>query len=175
MLLGDSSMAYGLIRDMFDDNWVTRDELFATGAAFTVVAWGFAYPHQVVQIVRPGSFIASVDPTAARSWMELLFLSFTTLTSTGLSDVMPIAPHARPFVMIEQVAGMMYLALVMARIVGLMRLGSRSRTRTHRPYPAGMPSSSAIVASDGPRCAPRSRATASTSRMTRRVLPPPRA
>lgn len=111
--------AYGLIRYMFNDNVVTRDELYATGAAFTVVAWGFAYLYQVVQIVWPGSFIAYVDPTAARTWMELLFLSFTTLTSTGLSDVMPITPHARSFVMIEQVAGMMYLALVVARIVGL--------------------------------------------------------
>lgn len=111
--------AYGLIRYMFNDDWVTRDELFATGAAFTVVAWGFAYLYQVVQIIWPGSFIAYLDPQAARTWMELLFLSFTTLTSTGLSDVMPVAPHARSFVMIEQVAGMMYLALVVARIVGL--------------------------------------------------------
>ena len=33
---------YGLLRYMFADNWVTRDELYATGAAFTVVAWGYA-------------------------------------------------------------------------------------------------------------------------------------
>ena len=37
--------------------------------------------------------------------MELLFLSFTTLTSTGLSDVVPIKPFARALVMIEQLAG----------------------------------------------------------------------
>ena len=37
--------------------------------------------------------------------MELLFLSFTTLSSTGLGDVVPIKPFARSLVMIEQVAG----------------------------------------------------------------------
>lgn len=110
---------YGLIRYMFNDNWVTRDELWATGGAFTVVAWGFAYVYLVVQIIWPGSFNAYENPEAPRSFFEVLFLSFTTLTSTGLSDVTPVMPHARSFVMIEQVAGMMYLAIVVARIVGL--------------------------------------------------------
>ena len=37
--------------------------------------------------------------------MELLFLSFTTLTSTGLSDIVPVQAFARSLVMIEQLAG----------------------------------------------------------------------
>jgi hypothetical protein len=111
--------AYGLIAYMFADNWVTRDELFAVGAAFTVVAWGFAYAYTATQIIWPQSFIAAVDPDAPRTWVELLFLSVTTLTSTGLSDIVPVLPHARSFVMIEQIAGMLYLALVVARLVGL--------------------------------------------------------
>ena len=59
--------------------------------------------------------------------MELLFLSFTTLSSTGLSDVIPIRPFARSVVMIEQVAGILYLAMVVARMVGLTfaRIGDR--------------------------------------------------
>jgi hypothetical protein len=111
--------SYGLIRYMFKDRLVTADELFATGATFTVVAWAFAYVFVAVQVVWPGSFTAAVDPASDRSWMELLFLSFTTLTSVGLSDVVPILAHARSLVMIEQVAGLMYVALVISRIVGL--------------------------------------------------------
>lgn len=111
--------SYGLIRYMFIDRHVTPDELFATGATFTVVAWAFAYLFVAVQVVWPGSFTAAVDPGSPRTWVELLFLSFTTLTSTGLSDVVPIEPHARALVMIEQVAGLMYVALVISRIVGL--------------------------------------------------------
>lgn len=111
--------AYGLIAYMFADNWVTRDEVFAIGAAFTVVAWGFAYVFAATQIIWPHSFIAAVSSDAPRTWMELLFLSVTTLTSTGLSDVVPVLPHARSFVMIEQIGGMLYLALVVARLVGL--------------------------------------------------------
>jgi Ion channel len=110
---------YALIRYMFSDERVTRDELYATGATFTVVAWAFAYLYVACQIVWPGSFIAAVDPESPRTWLELLFVSFTTLTSVGLGDVIPVQPQARALVMTEMVAGVMYLALVVSRLVGL--------------------------------------------------------
>ena len=111
---------YALIRYMFGDDVVTTDELLATGATFTVVAWAFAYVYAATQIIWPGSFTAAVEPESARTWTDLLFLSVTTLTSTGLSDIVPIRPHARSFVMIEQIAGMLYIALVIARMIALM-------------------------------------------------------
>ena len=111
--------AYGLIRYMFSDDVVTTDELYATGATFTVVAWGFAHVFVAAQVIWPGSFIAAVAPSDPRTWMDLLFLSVTTLTSTGLSDIVPVKPHARSLVMLEQIAGMLYLAMVVARITAL--------------------------------------------------------
>jgi len=51
--------------------------------------------------------------------MELLFLSFTTLTSTGLSDVVPVRPVARSLNMIQQLAGLAYVAMVVSRLVAL--------------------------------------------------------
>jgi hypothetical protein len=119
--------AYALVKYMLADHEITTDELFAVGATFTLVAWAFAYVFQVVQAVEPGSFTAAVNPGSDRSWMELLFLSFTTLTSTGLSDVVPIKPFARSVVMIEQLAGLGYVALVVSRLVGLLVLGPRRR------------------------------------------------
>ena len=111
---------YGLLRYMFADNWVTRDELFATGATFTVMAWGFAYLYLALQFVWPDSFtIFGATVPGERTWYELLFLSVTTMTSTGLSDIIPVTPHARSVVMMEQIAGMLYVALVVARLVGL--------------------------------------------------------
>jgi hypothetical protein len=104
---------------MLEDHEITRDELYAVGATFTLVAWAFAYAYVVCQAIEPQSFTAAVDPLDARTWMELLFLSFTTLTSTGLSDVVPIKPFARSLVMIEQIAGLGYVAMVVSRLVGL--------------------------------------------------------
>ncbi|HET6548123.1 MAG TPA: potassium channel family protein [Solirubrobacter sp.] len=111
--------AGALIAYMLADHEITRDELFAVGATFTLVAWGFAHAFVVWQAIEPGSFLAAIDPQGQRSWMELLFLSFTTLSSTGLSDVVPVDPFARGLVMIEQLAGVAYVAMVVSRLVGL--------------------------------------------------------
>jgi hypothetical protein len=112
--------AGALIRYVLEDHVVTRDELFAVGATFTLVAWAFAYSFVVYQAIEPGSFTAAVDASGERTWVELLFLSFTTLSSTGLSDVVPIKPFARSLVMLEQFAGVAYIAMVVSRLVGLL-------------------------------------------------------
>jgi hypothetical protein len=124
--------AGALIAYMLADHVITRDELFAVGATFTLVAWAFAYTYTVCQAIEPHSFTAAVDPTADRSWIELLFLSFTTLSSTGLSDVVPIKPFARSLSMIEQVAGVAYVAMVVSRLVGLLVLHPRSAAAESR-------------------------------------------
>ena len=111
--------AGALIAYMLEDHEISRDELYAVGATFTLVAWAFAYTYTVVQAIYPHSFTAAVDPRDARTWMELLFLSFTTLTSTGLSDVVPIRPFARAVCMIEQLGGLAYVAVLVSRLVGL--------------------------------------------------------
>ena len=117
-------ISYAMIRYLFHDDRVTRDELFATGAAFTVVAWGFAYVYAACQAIWPASFIGAAG-AGDRSWFELLFLSFSTLTSVGLSDVVPVGAHARSLVMVEMVAGVFYVALVVARLVSLAVVARR--------------------------------------------------
>jgi hypothetical protein len=111
--------AGALIAHLVGDAHVTRDDLFAVGATFTLVAWAFAYTYLVCQAIDPGSFTAAVQPHDQRTWMELLFLSFTTLTSTGLSDVAPVEPFARALVMIEELAGLAYVAVLVSRLVAL--------------------------------------------------------
>lgn len=116
--------AYGLVRYLFDDTFVTRDEVFAVGANFTVVAWGFAYAYMAVQVVWPGSFV-SFQGEGFQSFPNLLFLSFATLTSVGLSDIIPVLPHARSVAMVEQVAGVLYVAMIISRVVSLTVLKRR--------------------------------------------------
>jgi hypothetical protein len=125
---------FALLRYMFQDRFVTTDELWATGATFTVVAWAFAYIFVATQIIWPGSFTDAVNADAPRTWFQLLFLSFTNLTSVGLSDITPILAQARSWVMIEQVAGLMYVALVVSRIVGLTITRQRSPKGARRQH-----------------------------------------
>lgn len=116
--------AYGLVAYMFEDRWVTKDELWAVGACFTVIAWGFAYLYMSVQTIYPGSFVSSTGE-AILTWQEMLFVSVANFTGVGLSDVVPVKPHAQSLVMVEQIAGVLYIAMVISRLVALTVLKSR--------------------------------------------------
>ena len=67
----------------------------------------------------PDSFVSTVEPDRPRRWLELLFLSFTNLSATGMGDVMPVGSPARVLVMLEQFAGVGYIATVVSRLIGL--------------------------------------------------------
>ena len=111
--------AFGLTAYMLRDHRVTVDEMFAAGATFTLLAWSFAFAYSVCQQWYPGSFTAAINADSPRTWVELLYLSFSLLSGVGLSDVMPLHPQARALVMLEQFAGVMYIALVVSRLIGL--------------------------------------------------------
>ena len=49
----------------------------------------------------------------------MLFLSFSNLSATGLSDIVPITSSSRVIVMLEQFTGVAYLAVVVSRLIGL--------------------------------------------------------
>lgn len=112
------SAAYGLLRYMFHDRYLTKDELFAAGAVFTLLAWGFAFLYSVCQLWVPYSF-SDPDLQAHQPWLDLIFLSFSVQSATGLSDVMPVSPLARMLAIIQMFVGVMYLALIVSRLIAL--------------------------------------------------------
>lgn len=109
----------GLITYMMGDEHVTIDDLFAAGATFTLLAWGFAYLYMVCQAWSPGAFAYATHPHQPLNFVETLSLSFTNLSATGLSDITPITSPSRVLVMLEQFAGVAYIAVVVSRLIGL--------------------------------------------------------
>jgi hypothetical protein len=79
------------------------------------------------QAVVPGSFAAAAASDSPRTWMELLFLSFTTLSGVGLSDIVPLLPMSRALVMTEEFSGVMYIAVVVSRLIGLSVAARQAR------------------------------------------------
>jgi hypothetical protein len=120
--------AGSLIAYMMRDTTVTTDELFAAGATFTLLAWGYAYVYLVLQAWVPNSFYNGARPGEAATFVELLFLSFTNLSATGLGDIMPISVPARVVAMLEQFSGVGYVTVVVSRLIG-MTINSREKKR----------------------------------------------
>lgn len=111
--------AVGLVMYMFKDDIVTLDELYAAAATFTLLVWAFALAYSVCQQVYPGSVLAAANSTNPRSWIELLFMSFSIQSSTGVGDVIPITGPARAIGSLQIFTGVMYIAIVVSRLVGL--------------------------------------------------------
>lgn len=111
--------AVSLVMYMFKDDIVTVDELFAAGATFTLLVWGFALVYSVCQQVYPGSITGGAPTTQLRSWIELLFFSFSVQSGTGLSDLLPVSPQSRAIASIQMFSGVMYITIVVSHLVGL--------------------------------------------------------
>jgi hypothetical protein len=102
---------------------VTIDTIAGAACAYTLLAlvWGNLYV--LLEFLRPGSFSvpaawllggAAHDPSAA-----LMYFSFVTLTTVGYGDITPLWPGAGGLAAAEAVIGQLYLAITIARLVGL--------------------------------------------------------
>jgi hypothetical protein len=108
-----------LLRYMLRDEIMTRDELFAAAGLYVLMAFVFAYLYALIEHVQPGAFVinAANNPSGVTRWWDLLYFSFTCLTSVGFGEITPANDHARSLVMIQQMLGVLYFALIVSRLV----------------------------------------------------------
>ena len=104
--------------------YLTLDELFAAGAVFTLLAWGFAFLYSACQLWIPYSFSSSQE-LAIQPWLDILFLSFSLQSATGLSDLMPLSPLAKVLAILQMFCGVMYLAVIVSRLIALQYIRYR--------------------------------------------------
>ena len=108
-----------LFRYVLSDDIMTLDELFAAASMYAMMAFVFAYLYSIIEYFSPGAFYinASNNPNGIFSWFEMLYFSFTCLTSVGFGEITPVSDHARSWVMIQQLTGVLYLAIVISRLI----------------------------------------------------------
>ena len=67
----------------------------------------------------PGSFRDGTFPDAPVQWQQLVYFSYTTLTSSGYGDILPVSWWARSLANLEMIAGILFITIVMSRLVSL--------------------------------------------------------
>jgi hypothetical protein len=112
-------VVFCLLRYMLSDEIMTRDELFAAAGLYVLMAFVFAYLYALIELLVPQAFVinAANDADGLTGWWDLLYFSFTCLTSVGFGEITPANDHARSLVMIQQMIGVLYFALVVSRLV----------------------------------------------------------
>lgn len=100
---------------------VNSEILCAGVAAYLLLGLLWAFAYRLVDRLAPDSFAFTVGPVASRSLVGFnsLYFSITTLATSGYGDIVPVSDLARMLAMVESVAGLLYVAVLIARLVSL--------------------------------------------------------
>jgi hypothetical protein len=114
-------IAVAVFLEVITTSRVTTDTLYGAVCVYLLVGMAFGSLFDMIETLHPGSFQINVDTAvpAEIRWRTLIFFSFMTLTTIGLGDVTPTTVQTQSLTAIEGVIGVLYLAVLIARIVGM--------------------------------------------------------
>jgi hypothetical protein len=99
---------------------ITLHRLQGAIAAYILVGLMFAQAYRLVAMGEPGAFMLAGAPADYDAVVpRLTYFSFVTLTTLGYGDITPVHPYARTLVMLESLVGVLYPAMLIARLVSL--------------------------------------------------------
>lgn len=116
-------VTWSLIRTLLEHQTVQRNTLYGAACAYLLVGLSFTALYVVLEHVHPPALVADLARLgrADLTWTDVVFFSFMTLTTVGYGDIAPVSPEARLVALCEAVAGVFFLAFLVARLVALYR------------------------------------------------------
>lgn len=97
---------------------MTADKLYGAVAAYMMVAILWAFLYGVLQYFYPGAYAVGGTPKAL-DMGEMIYFSFTALSTAGFGDITPLLIQSRFLTILEMVTGVMYVAILIARLTGV--------------------------------------------------------
>lgn len=94
------------------------DTLAGTAGVFLMIGLAWTFLYLQLQVVQPGSFMM-MDGETAIKYIDWLYFSMSRLVSSGYGDISPVSSFAKCLTLLESVIGMLFLAIITARIVGV--------------------------------------------------------
>jgi hypothetical protein len=114
-----------MLRFIFVSRMVTFNTVCASLCVYLLLGLVWALVYSVMDVLSPGAFTWNVTARPApvlrvgRGGNAVVYFSLVTLTTLGYGDIVPTAPLSRMLASVEAVAGQLYLAVLVARLVGL--------------------------------------------------------
>jgi len=100
---------------------VTLDTIYGAISVYLLIGFSFALFYFLIEILHPGSFyydnVNNLDNSI--SWIKIIYFSFTTLTTLGYGDIKPLTDMTQIVSIIEAMLGVLYMAILIARLVGI--------------------------------------------------------
>jgi hypothetical protein len=125
-ILAFLSILTGVVAQVvFGPGRVTGHRVRGAVVLYLHLALIFTFLQGLVLFFAPGAFGEALAATDASVGDKLLYFSFTTLTTVGYGDIVPVHPFARSFANLEAIAGQLYPATLLARVVTLAAAAGR--------------------------------------------------
>jgi hypothetical protein len=115
-------LAGGILAFVLRQRALTLDSIFATIAAYLLIAGLFAQIYMCLLTWNPASFSLPVDIAGRPVHLlqaDMTYFSLVTLATVGYGDILPVTSTARMLSMIQAVTGQFYVAVVVAIFVGM--------------------------------------------------------
>jgi hypothetical protein len=107
-----------LLRYVFGPEVIDADRLWGAAAAYLMVGILWCFVYALVELESEQTFLVRGEP-AKLELTELLYFSFSTLTTIGFGDVVPITRSAQVAAIFEGIVGTLFLAILIAKLVGV--------------------------------------------------------
>ena len=107
-----------LLRYVLLPEVMTTDRLYGAAAAYMLLGVTYAWVYQIIQHHYPGAFALGGQVTEL-SRIDFLYFSFTVMSSTGFGDFVAVLPVSRMLVVTQQIAGVLFVAMLIARLAGI--------------------------------------------------------
>ncbi|MGY8769516.1 MAG: potassium channel family protein [Pirellulales bacterium] len=120
-----------LMQEVFSTDEITQEEILGGISAYLLLGLIWAYLYTTVLIYDHDAIdfppleeitVEMEDSIKARAYHEvgsLVYFSYVTLTTLGYGDITPRSPIARTLAWLEAGIGQLFIAVMMARLVGL--------------------------------------------------------
>jgi voltage-gated potassium channel len=105
-----------IIRNLFKRRKVDLDTILSAVSTYLMIGLSFSVLYMLTMFHTPGSFTVSTAGGVIQ-WHDMIYYSFVTLTTLGYGDITPLTPHARSLSILEAACGVMYMAILIARLV----------------------------------------------------------
>ena len=107
-----------LLRFVFDRQVLTSDRLWGAAAAYLMIGVLWSILYSIIDRFGVPAF-AIRGASTPMELNDLLYFSFGTLTTSGFGDIVPVTRIARTAAMIEGIVGQLFIAILIARLVGV--------------------------------------------------------
>lgn len=134
-------LAIAVLRIVLHRPLITLESVNGALAAYILLVLIYGRLYGILEYLIPGSFHFETAPSTSihmPPYPDLVYFSMTALTTVGFGDIAPVSSSARALCMTETITGQLYLAVFVARLVGIhIAMQTTSATKTDNEITPG--------------------------------------